>query len=141
MRSDVLLVEFHVKDSDNRLLERMQAIKQSRLESGYAHVVCRIGGFDDDPRELSRISEVKRLCRRLIDLGLIAYLDLAGALNPGAPEAARQGWGAAEVWLCAKDRLKPNLPITDKLLVELERAVAQASERAEAALEGMTEAG
>lgn len=43
-----------------------------------------ISGYEDDLRELSEISEVQELCRRLVDSGFIGMVD-TGLPNPKIP--------------------------------------------------------
>jgi hypothetical protein len=66
-----------------------------------AAVVTGVHGFDDDPRKLWEIPEVRAHLRRLVDFGFIAIL-LRSATIPelGAPAhlAGCPGFGGFEVW-------------------------------------------
>jgi hypothetical protein len=97
------LIELGIDATNAELLEQSRLAKTMR-EAGASHVVCCVRGFDEDPRELWDIPEVRAFCRRLVAQGFISYLDLATRL-PGTPAILRDAMGALEVWLTAEAKL------------------------------------
>ncbi len=134
MTERVLTVDLGLDATDDDIHDQMQIMKHSREEHRYDHVVCTIRGFSDDPRELYDIPEVREYCKRLVDLGFISYLDFSMLVNPETPELAKHGWGACEVWLCSAGRLKAVNSFTREVLDELQQAVSESNERADATL-------
>jgi hypothetical protein len=137
MAERVLLVELGIDATNDDILDQMRTMKTAREERTYDTVVCSIRGFSDDARELYEIPEVRGFCRRVVNLGFISYLDFSTIFNPEVPDLAKQGWGAAEVWLCGEGRLKTMNPLTRDILHELQRAVVESNAKADAALRPM----
>jgi hypothetical protein len=124
--------------SDGDLVKIMQSMRQIRASSEPSVIMCFIHGFDDDPRDLWHIPEVKRFCRRLTDIGFISDLDFAPHWDPdlnGAPGGG--GLGAVEIWLLSEGRFGQILDLTPELLAEATSVVARANARANEVL-GMT---
>ena len=103
-------------------------------DGSYGHVVCTVRGFRDDKRSLFDIPEVRAFCRRVVNLGFISYLDFTTTFDSSVPAIAKDGWGAAEVWLCGEGRLRSQMPLTRELIDELKRVVCESNEKADAAI-------
>ena len=106
----VMGVHLALDDSDADLLAQLLTIRDHRRRFGdQAFAGCAISGFDDDPRELYEIPEVRSFCGRLVDYGFISGLDLTANSElrdaiglPTDPILARcKMLGALEVWLVA----------------------------------------
>jgi hypothetical protein len=134
MAESVLFVDLGIGATNEQIIDQMRIMKRGREEGLYRNIVCTIRGFDDDPRELVEIIEVRAFCHRIVSLGFISYLDISTIFDDQTPLLARKGWGAAEVWLCSEGRLRPNTPLTRELLDELQQAVEESNERADTAL-------
>jgi hypothetical protein len=134
MAGSVLFVDLGLDASNDDILDQMRILKRAREERCYKAIVCLIRGFDDDPRELFDIPEVRAFCRRIVNLGLISYLDFTTIFDPKMPEEAKKAWGAAEVWLCGEGRLNWKNTLTQKLLDELEQVVTGSNGRADKAV-------
>jgi hypothetical protein len=134
MAERVLLVELGIDATNDDIIDQMRIMKRAREEGVYDNVICVIRAFDDDPRELYDIPEVRAFCRRIVNLAFISYLDVATTLVPDAPELVRKGWGAAEAWLCAEGRYNTGTELTMELLGEIEKAVGESNEKADALL-------
>lgn len=50
------------------------------------------------------------------------------------PAIAKDGWGAAEVWLCGEGRLRSQMPLTIELIDELKLVVSESNEKSDAAI-------
>jgi hypothetical protein len=100
-------------DADSQLVAMMKWALDVRA-SGVKCIRAKIGGYEDDPREVWDIPEARRLCQRLVDLGLIAVLEVSALLAEDEKlqrdrEAGKDvfvGAGALEVWMLAKGRVK-----------------------------------
>jgi hypothetical protein len=134
MPEKVLLVELGIDATNDDIFDQMRVMKKAREERFYDNIVCSIRDFGADPRELYEIPEVRAFCRRVVNLGFISYLDFTTLFNPELPELAKQGWGAAEIWLCGEKRLGARNPLTTELLDELQQAVGESNAKADAAL-------
>jgi hypothetical protein len=98
--------------SDDALVDAMRWAIRVRSH-GVQCVRAAVKGYEDDPREMWEIPEVRQLCQRLVDLGVIAVLELSD-FCPEHPKLQRDhregkatpmGPGALEVWLLAKGRV------------------------------------
>jgi hypothetical protein len=134
MAGSVLFVDLGLDASNDDILDQMRILKRAREERCYKAIVCLVRGFDDDPRELFDIPEVRAFCRRIVNLGFISYLDFTTFFDPEMPEEAKKAWGAAEVWLCSEGRLKLKNTLMKKLLDELEQVVRESNGRADKAV-------
>ena len=134
MVGSILFVDLGLDASNEDIVDQMRILKRAREERRYKAIVCLVRGFDDDPRELFDIPEVRAFCRRIVNLGLISYLDFTTFFNPEVPEEAKKAWGAAEVWLCGEGGLKRNNTLMKKLLDELEQVVTESNGRADKAV-------
>jgi hypothetical protein len=140
MDDGILIVQLQLGDSNESILDLMRQMKACREDRSFGHVVCTVGGFSDDSRELYEIAEVRAFCRRLVGLGFISYLDPWTSNLPNPPMLAHF-WGATEVWLCGEGRMRRTAPLTKELLDELTQAILEANEKAEAALGPLEERG
>jgi len=139
MRESVLFVELGIDATNDDILDQMRTMKARREDGSYGHVVCTLRGFAGDERPLFEIPEVRAFCRRVVNLGFISYLDFTTTFDSRLPAIAKDGWGAAEVWLCGEGRLQKQMPMTRELLDELQQAVSDSNEKADAALGPMKE--
>lgn len=131
MADRVLLVDLGIDATNDDIVDQMRVMKRAREERTYENVVCFVRGFGDDPRELFDIPEVRAFCRRVVNLGLISYLDFTTTFHDKSPELAKRGWGAAEVWLCGEGRLRLENELTPDILHELEQAVGESNDKAD----------
>ncbi len=138
MPDSVLFVELGIDATNDDILAQMRIMKGRREDRSYGHVVCTVRGFAGDERHLFEIPEVRAFCRRVVNLGFISYLDFTTTFDTSVPAFAKDGWGAAEVWLCGEGRLQKQMPLTRELLDELQQAVSDSNEKADAALGPMT---
>jgi hypothetical protein len=134
MRGSILFVELGIDASNDDILDQMRTMKACREDGSYSHVVCSVRGFSDDERSLFEIPEVRAFCRRVVNLGFISYLDFTTTFDSSVPAIAKDGWGAAEVWLCSEGRLRSQMPLTRELIDELKRVICESNERADAAI-------
>jgi hypothetical protein len=100
---DTLCLVTKVDNTDMELIDCMRHARQAR-EAGVRYVLLVVDGYNADPRELWEIPEVKELCRRLVALGVISWLDVAPRLRdlPGYATSPVVGFGAWDVWMIAR---------------------------------------
>jgi len=134
MRDSILFVELGIEATNDDILDQMRKMKACREDGSYSYVVCTVRGFGDDERRLFEIPEVRAFCRRIVNLGFISYLDFTTTFDSRVPAIAKDAWGATEVWLCGENRMRARMPLTRKLLDELQQAVSASNEKADAAL-------
>jgi len=134
MRGSVLFVDLGIDATNDEIVDQMRTIKACREDGSYCHVVCSVRGFGDDKRSLFEIPEVRAFCRRVVNLGFISYLDFTTTFDTTVPAIAKDGWGAAEVWLCGEGRLRSQMPLTRELIDELKLVVCESNEKADAAI-------
>ena len=134
MRDSVLFVELGIDATNDDILDQMRIMKARREDRSYGHVVCTVRGFAGDELPLFEIPEVRAFCRRVVNLGFISYLDFTTTFDSRVPAIAKDGWGAAEVWLCGEGRLRSQMPLNRELVDELKRVVCESNEKADAAL-------
>jgi hypothetical protein len=84
--------------SNDELVGLMRTCRDHRQQNRNDHIVCIIGGFDDDPRELGQIPEARALCRRLVGIGFISWLDVSTSIPELKGIGMHAGLGAFEVW-------------------------------------------
>jgi len=137
MREGILFVELGIDATNDEILAQMRTMKACREDGSYDHVVCTVRGFSEDKRRLFEIPEVRAFCRRVVNLGFISYLDFTTTFDTTVPAIAKNGWGAAEVWLCGEGQLRSQMPLTRELVDELQLVVCESNEKADAALGSM----
>lgn len=130
MQNGLVLIGLTISWTNEELIAQMRLLKEKR-EHGWEHILCYVGGFDDDQRKLWDIPEVRAFCRRLSNIGFISYLDYISSTD----EKLRQAWGAAEVWACAEGRMKEMIGdwLSKQFLSELMAAVCESNSKADAA--------
>jgi hypothetical protein len=101
-----------LSNSNDELAGVMHRCKALRKNADRDSIVlCTVDGFDDDPRCLGEIPEVRAFCRRLVGMGFISYLDVSSGIKELAHPTVAQGGGmglglgALEVWLIAEGLL------------------------------------
>ena len=134
MRGSILFVELGIDATNDDILDQMRKMKSCREDRSYSNIVCTVRGFGDDKRNLFEIPEVRAFCRRIVNLGFISYLDFTTTFDSSVPAIAKDGWDAAEVWLCGEGRLRSQMPLTLELVDELKRAVCESNEKADATI-------
>ena len=68
--------------------------------------------YNEDKRDLFEIPVVRAFCRRVVNLGIISYLDFTTTFDSTVPAISKDALGAAEVWLCGEGRLRKQIPLT-----------------------------
>lgn len=121
----LLQIGVAMDETNEEIYDYIQKMKHTRETEKNPCILCYIGGWDKDKRELFDIPEVRALCRRFVNLGFISYLDTFGA-PPNEPVLC---WGAFEVWLNGEGRMKANVDITDDLLKEFEVELLKANDK------------
>ena len=97
---DLIFLVTTLDQTDEQLVAQVRAV----MEFARGHpcrVVATVHGFDDDPRDLREIPEVRAHLRRLVNFGLIALLVRSTTVRQlgAAPDQADSPlWGAFEVW-------------------------------------------
>jgi hypothetical protein len=140
----VSIIELGIDMTNDEVIAKMRLMKSVR-DAGVKNVVCSVSDFNEDPRELYAIPEVRAFCRRLVNLGFISYLDVETGLlartldNPEPVEGLlRDQWGAFDVWLCGEGRTRPRMEFAREeflaLLEEFQQALGESNEKADAAL-------
>jgi hypothetical protein len=126
----LVILGLSIRETNDEILGYMRAMKAEREECSHNPIVCLIDGFNNDPRELFDIPEVRAFCRRLMTIGFASYLDYSTTLVPG--HRAKQAWGAFEVWLCAEGRMKAkSMDFPKSILDEFWSALMQCNESSE----------
>lgn len=67
--------------------------------------ILTISGYDDDPRDIWDIPEAVQFAKRLIDIGLVSYLETA-TIELSEQLGTFVGFGALELWMVATGRMK-----------------------------------
>ncbi len=102
MSDRALVVELGLDAIESDIVDQMQRMKRCRAMKSYDQITCTIRGFENDERELFEIPEVRQFCDWLVELGFISFLDFETMFSATKPNSVFAGWGASEVWLCAK---------------------------------------
>src|SRR5262245_58531298 len=118
-RGAALVYQLDARQTDAELIETMRGMRAARLggalpSGGTAFVFSRPGagppagpvltltvqftGYNDDPRELDEIPEVRDFCLRLCAMGLPSFLDPATTLRGMPGFNGGISLGAFEVW-------------------------------------------
>jgi hypothetical protein len=87
--------------TDPELVALMRQAKRAR-DAGSPSVTCAIAGYDEDPRELRDIPEAVELCKRLVRLGYLSFLDVATTVREFPTFNRGTSLGAWEVWRLAR---------------------------------------
>ena len=126
-------------ESDEGILSHMRTMKAARETHSWKHIRCLITGYDADPRELWDIPEVAELCKRLVAMGFISYLDFGNF--PGIESVANNmALGAAEVILIARGRMRGGYIFwTREFTEELFGAWAESNTEADSRVGPMTD--
>jgi hypothetical protein len=92
---DLIFIQTALDQTDEQLVAQIRAVMERP-----ADIILAVGGFDDDPRDLWDIPEVRAHFRRLVDFGLIAILVPSTGLGELCPAhlAGCPGLGGFEVW-------------------------------------------
>jgi hypothetical protein len=121
-----------VNMTDDELVDLMKQMRRVRQSDSGVHITCAIHGYDEDPRELWELPEVRTFSQRLIDLGFIADLDFAPHWDKELSQRPGQGGlGATEIWLLAAGRLAQTLALTNAVSDEAQAVVVLANRRAD----------
>lgn len=140
MDDSILVVELKLDFSNEDILDKMRLMKEARENNTYTHIVANIQIPKDDGRAAYDIPEVRAFCRRLVNLGLIFYLEssilIASTFN--LPGEAKRGWGAYEIWLCGEGRLTKHVRFSsdnmDSVWADIDRILIEAQVKSAAAI-------
>jgi len=98
VKRGLVIVGLDLDHTNAEITDVIGFMKAVRESGEFSNIVCCVNGFDDDPRELWDIPEVRAFAARLITLGFPAFLDVC----PSADPKLNGGLGAAElVWVAA----------------------------------------
>jgi hypothetical protein len=137
-RSLFVCAELHLDYTNDQLTDLMHQLREQRLTGAQVTAVCVIAGFDDDPRELGEVPEVRAFCRRLVDAGFISWLDVSTSIpalrNPKLSGIGMMaGLGAYEVWGMAEGFIgkagRYDMPLAR--LEQFQTALAEANRKAD----------
>lgn len=131
---DIAIVHLTVGHTNDELLDLMQGTKSAREQRACGKIVAAIAGYDDDPREVWEIPEVRAFCRRLFNIGFASYLDAFGKdwLKDASTEPS--GLGAFEVWMIGEGQMRSEFDVTRELLDEFQAALSVCNGKADAAI-------
>jgi hypothetical protein len=124
-RRTAVVQQLNVSLTDEDVIALMRQAKQCR-EQGVPLLTCCIDGFNEDPRDLGDIPEVREFCKRLVRLGYISFLDVATSIRElGNAFNGGITLGAWEVWRMARDALRvgPNEVDINEVLRFLEKDI------------------
>jgi hypothetical protein len=76
-----------------------------------------ISGYDFDERDLSEIPEVKELCKRAVELGLMSVLIVSTLME----DKEARAFGALEMWGLVKGKFKKDPLKNEKMILEFEK--------------------
>ena len=131
----VYAASLSLRDTNEELVEMMRQMRAAR-QAGVDAVICCVSGFENDPRELWQIPEVRAFFRRLVTHGFISWLDVFAGMNPdpNTPEVLRMGFGACEVWLISEgvDIGAADITLTATVLEDLKAVLHIANEVSDA---------
>jgi hypothetical protein len=116
---DLIFVQTAVDQSDESLIAGIRAVREhSRRHPCWVALI--IHGYDDDPRELWEVAEVRAHLRRLVDFGFIAILARSTGIHGLAPESliGCPGLGGFEVWVHGHGLLQAGENAIPKALVQ-----------------------
>jgi hypothetical protein len=107
--NDIMVLNLKCDMSDAEIKDCIQQMMPICMvkQQGFC---CAITGFDDDPRELWQIPEAVAFMKRLVDLGFISGLEVStnseDLVRPEFGVPKLPGFGAIEVWMCAKGLIR-----------------------------------
>ncbi len=81
----------------DQIVATMRRMRNHRIAFPGASILCSIGGYDHDPRELWQIPQVQDFAIRLVELGFPAYLDFL----PDRDDHTGRPFAAVDLWLIA----------------------------------------
>jgi hypothetical protein len=128
--TDIYVFTLELSETNEAIQDFMHTMKSLREIQKDALIVCSIYGFDEDPRELHEIPEVRGFCRRLVSVGFISYLDYASTLLPEERQTA-PGLGAFEVWACGEGIMRNGLEFTENLSARFNLVLRRANAAAD----------
>lgn len=104
---NLMVTNLSVQMTDSEIEEAMKDMAPVCQSTQNGFFVC-IDGYEEDPRELWQIPEVKIFFQKLISSGFIAFLEVSATAegltrldtNLGCP-----GFGALEIWMIANDMM------------------------------------
>jgi hypothetical protein len=117
-------------ETDEEIRDYMRTMRDLRHNKTTKHIVCLLGDFDDDPRELWEIPEAREVCQQLVRLGFVSYLDVTTCPTFNEP-ALSSGMGAREIILIAEGRFRKTMVIDRESFTEIEGKIREANERAD----------
>ncbi len=126
--SEILNLVVASDETDEELKHFAKTAKEAR-EAGVKNIICVFGDYDNDSRDLWNIPEVRQMCFRLIECGLISYLDYTTTLCLQPDPLLSSAFGAAEIYFCAHGKINVDLTMED--LQTLERTVKESNHRAD----------
>jgi hypothetical protein len=133
---DLHIVKLSIHYGREELLDQMRQMHQVRRDNPAARVVCTISDYDNDPRELYEIPEMRAFCQRLVDLGFIADLDAFTSIPGGSALPLPVGLGAFEVWALSQG-LVPRAgmtEVTEPMLARFRLILRECNRRADLVL-------
>ena len=130
----VFAARLSLRDTTEEMIDMMRTMKHVR-ESKWDHIICMISGYDDDPRELWQVPEVRAYTRRLFTTGFVAYLDVFASMNPDPDTCpiVRSGFGSGELWLVmgGHNIVADHFTMTEKMVADFRSDLIAAGRAAE----------
>jgi hypothetical protein len=133
---DLHIVKLSIRYGREELLDQMRQMNQVRRKNAAARVVCTISDYDNDPRELYEIPEVRTFCQRLVDIGCIADPDAFTSVPGASALPLPVGLGAFEVWALSQGLVPQagTLDVTEAMLTRFRAVLRECNRRADLAL-------
>ncbi len=97
-----LIAEVAVDATDVTIRTLMRMLNRAHQAGRHKHFVCSVTGVDRDAKDPWDRPAFAALCGRLVDAGLIWFLDASTLHPPGQPEHLQAGFGALEIWLASR---------------------------------------
>jgi hypothetical protein len=119
--------QVYLDTSDAELKEQMADAK-GFMDLGAPKSWCRIEDYDLSQPESLDASELRGICKRMVDVG---YIGLLSESSRNDPDSAGEGWGALEIWLCAEGFLKKEMVLDDNLMARFKSAWSGAKQIAD----------
>ncbi len=133
-RETLLVIGMALDETNEEVIDYIRTMKTAR-ENGVKQVVCLIDGFNDDSRPLYAIPEARALCRRLVNLGFISYLNVTTAVDGiGVEPCLKNAWGALEIYLCGEGKMGSKVELTTEEFKKFTDALDVANEKANQAV-------
>jgi hypothetical protein len=129
------IARLSVRYTDEELLDVLRQLHESRKTSRGIYT-CMVEGYDDDPRGLYEIPEVRQLCQRLVALGFISELDVTTSmkgLTPAGVPGMDAGLGAFGVWALSRGLIKApgTTAVPESTLREFFEVLKESNQRAD----------